>query len=162
MSRTLLVTFGVGIVVIAIAVAAIFYTHRGAHLELPGKILKVRTAPLDEKSAAAVVDFRVSNPSDYPFMSRGVTVILEDAKGNQTEGQTSSEMDAQRLMAGVPLLGQKYNPSLIARESVPAHGSLDRMVAARFEVPDSALQARKRFLVRIEEVDGLTVEYSEK
>jgi hypothetical protein len=162
MSRTLLATFGIGIVVIAIAVAAIFYTHRGAHLELPGKILKVRTAPLDERSSAVVVDFRVNNPSDVPFMARTVTVVLEDQSGNRIEGQTSSDIDAQRLMAGIPLLGPKYNPSLIVRDKVPPHGSLDRMVAARFEVPDATLQTRKRFLVRIEEIDGLVVEYSEK
>jgi hypothetical protein len=161
-SSTMAVTFGIGIVVIAIAVAFIFYANRGSHLELPGKILKVRTAPLDEKSAAVVIDFRVTNPSNVTFMTREVTVVLEDKSGKQTEGATSSEMDAQRLMAGIPLLGQKYNPSLIVRTQVAPHSSLDRMVAARFEVPDDELQARKRFLVRIEEVDGATVEYSEK
>jgi hypothetical protein len=162
MSRTLLATFGIGIVVIAIAVAGIFYTHKGAHLELPGKILKVRTAPLDEKSSAVVIDFRVTNPSDYPFMTRAVTVILEEPSGQQIEGQTASEGDSKRLMAGVPLLGEKYNPNLIVRDEVPPHGSLDRMVAAHFDVPDSTLQARKRFIVRIDEIDGMTVEYSEK
>jgi len=162
MSRTLAVTFGIGIVVVAIAVAAIFYTHKGAGLALQGKILKVRTAPLDEKSAAVVVDFRVINNSDYPFMAREVTVVYEDPSGKQIDGATSSEVDAQRLMAGIPLLGQKYNPSLIVRDKVPPHGSLDRMVAARFEVSDTALQARKRFIVRIDEIDGAVVEYSEK
>jgi hypothetical protein len=65
-------------------------------------------------------------------------------------------------MAGVPLLGDKYNPSLMVRERVPARTTLDRMIAARFEVPDSQLQARKRFLLRIEEVDGVVQELSEK
>ncbi len=162
MSRTLLITFAIGIVVIAIAVAGVVYMQRGAHLELPGKILKVRTAPLDEQSAAAVIDFRVTNPSDYPFQVRSVTVVLESQSGAQTEGATASEMDAQRLMAGVPLLGEKYNPSLMVRERVPPHTTLDRMIAARFEVPDSQLQSRKQFLVKIEEVDGLVQVLSEK
>jgi len=162
MSRTLLVTFGIGIVVIAIAVAGIVYMQRGGHVELPGKILKVRTAALDEQSAAAVIDFRVTNPSDYPFQVRSVTVVLENQAGAQAEGATASELDAQRLMAGVPLLGDKYNPSLMVRERVPPHTTVDRMIAARFEFPDSQLQSRKRFLVRIEEVDGVVQELSEK
>ncbi|MGA3261761.1 MAG: hypothetical protein ABSE35_23020 [Bryobacteraceae bacterium] len=162
MSRTLLITFGIGLVVVAIAVWGIVRIGRGGHVELPGTILKVRTAPLDEQSAAAVIDFRVTNPSDYPFQVRGVTVVLESQSGAQIEGATASETDAQQLMAGVPLLGDKYNPSLMVRERVPARTTLDRMIAARFEVPDSQLQARKRFLLRIEEVDGVVQELSEK
>jgi hypothetical protein len=162
MSRTLLITFGIGIVVLAIAVAGIVYMQRGGHVELPGTILKVRTAPLDEQSAAVAIDFRVTNPSNYPFQVRGVTVVLESQSGAQTEGATASEIDAQRLMAGVPLLGDKYNPSLMVRERVPAHTTLDRMIAARFEVPDAQLRSRKRFLVKIEEVDGVVQVLSEK
>jgi len=162
MSRTLLITFGIGIVVVAIAVWGIVRIERGGHVELTGTILKVRTAPLDEQSAAAVIDFRVTNPADYPFQVRGVTVVLENQSGAQTEGSTVSEVDARQLMAGVPLLGDKYNPSLMVRERVPAHTTLDRMIAARFELPDSQLQARKRFLVRIEEVDGVLQVFPEK
>jgi len=162
MSRTLLITFGIGIAVVAIAVCAVVYTQRGGHVELSGKILKVRTAPLDEQSSAAVIDFRVTNASDYPYQVRGVTVVLESQNGAQAEGSTASEVDAQHLIAGLPLLGDKYNQSLMVRERVPAHTTLDRMIAARFEVPDAQLQARKRFLVRIEEVDGVVNELPEK
>ena len=162
MSRTLLITFAVGIVVVAIAVSGIIYMQRGAHVELTGKILKVRTAPLDEQSAAVAVDFRITNPSDYPFQIQAVTVVMESQSGGTTEGATASEMDAQRLMDGVPLLGGKFNPTLMVRERVPARTTLDRMVAARFEVPDSQLQARKRFLVKVEEVDGVVEVFPEK
>jgi hypothetical protein len=162
MSRTLLITFAIGIVVVAIAISGIVYMQRGAHIELPGKILKVRTAPLDDQSAAVAIDFRVTNPSNYQFKVRSVTVVLESQSGAQIEGATASEIDAQRLMAGVPLLGDKYNPSLMVGERVHGRTTLDRMIAARFEVPDSQLQARKRFLVRIEEVDGLVEELSER
>ena len=41
--------FAIGIAVIAVAVAVIFYMQRGARVGLTGKVLKVRTAPLDEK-----------------------------------------------------------------------------------------------------------------
>jgi hypothetical protein len=135
--------------------------QRGAHMTLPGKILKVRTAPLDENSSIAVIDFRVTNPADYTFMAKSVTVVLEDPSGNQTEGQTASEIDAQRLFAGIPLLGEKYNDSLKERDKIPPHGTIDRMVAARFEVPESKLTSRKRFLLRVLEVDGASSEFAE-
>jgi len=161
-SKTLAITFAIGIAVIAVAVGGIFYMQRGAHMVLPGRVLKVRTAPLDENSAIAVIDFRITNPADYTFMAKNVTVVLEDASGNQTEGQTSSELDAQRLFAGLPLLGEKFNESLKERDKVLPRASVDRMVAARFELPEAKLAARKRFLVRIEEVDGLVSELAEK
>jgi len=162
MSKTLIITFAIGIAVIAVAIGSVFYVQRGAHITLPGKVLKVRTAPLDENSSVAAIDYRITNPSDYTFMAKSVTIVLEDASGNQTDGQTSSELDAQRLFAGIPLLGPKYNESLKERDKVPPHATLDRMVAARFEVPESKLAARKRFLVRIEEVDGIVSEFAEQ
>ena len=160
-SKTLATAFGVGLAVIALAVAGIFYVQRGAHLELNGKVLKVRTVPLDENSSLAAIDFRVSDPSDYPFQVRSVTVILEDSSGNGAEGQTASEMDTRRVFAGIPLLGQQYNDVLKERDRVGAHASADRMVMARFEVPESKLEGRRRFLLRIEEVDGLVSEIKE-
>src|SRR5271157_1776462 len=162
MSKNFAIAFAVGIACIAIAVACIFYMQRGAHIDLSGKTLKVRTTPLDENSSLVVVDFRLNNPADYPFMVRSVTVVMEDAAGAQTEGQTVSEPDAKRVFAGIPMLGQKYNDTLIMRDKLPPHTTWDRMVAARFEAPESKLQARKRFLVRIEEVDGKIVEIPEK
>lgn len=154
--------FGIGLLVIAIGVAAVFYMQRGAHIEVTGRMLKIRTAPLDEHSSVAVVDFRVTNPADYPFVVQALTMVLEDPAGKQTEGTTVSESDTERLFAGVPLLGQKYNSSLIARDKLAPHQTLDRMVAARFEVPESELEIRKRLIVRIDEVDGAVSVINEK
>jgi hypothetical protein len=162
MSRTFVVAFVVGLAVIAISVAGVLYMQRGAHIDLQGKILKVRTAPLDENSAVAVIDFRMANPADYPFEVRTVTVTLEDPAGNRVDGQTISETDARRMFELLPLLGQKFNPTLVMRDRLAPHASEDRMVAARFEVPESRVGGRKRFLLEIEEVDGKIVEYSEK
>jgi hypothetical protein len=95
-------------------------------------------------------------------MAKEVKIVLEDAAGNETEGQTSSELDAQRLFTGLPILGAKYNESLKERDKVLPHASADRMAASRFEVPEAKLRARKRFLVRIQEVDGLVSEFAEQ
>jgi hypothetical protein len=162
MSRTLVVTMAVGAVVIAAAVAGVLYMQRGAHIDLPGKVLKVRMAPLDENSAVVVLDFRISNPADYPFVVRTVTVLSEDVAGNLAEGATVSETDARRMFELLPLLGAKYNDTLIMRDRVAPHSSQDRMVAARFEAPEAKLASRKRFVLRIEEVDGKVVEIPER
>jgi hypothetical protein len=161
MSKNFLIAFGIGMVCVAIAVMWVFHIQRGAYIDLPGKVLKVRTAPLDEASAVAAIDFRVSNPADYPFVVRKVTVTMEDSAGAESEGQTVSEVDARQLFQVIPLLGQKFNDTLLMRDSIPPHSSWDRMVAARFEVPQSKLEARKRLVVRIEEVDGKVFDLSE-
>jgi hypothetical protein len=161
MSKNFLMAFGIGIVCIAMAAWWVVHMQSGAYVDLPGKVLKIRTAPLDEGSSVAALDFRVSNPADYPFVVRKVTVAMEDSAGNESEGQTVSEVDARQLFQVIPLLGQKFNDTLLMRDSIPPHTSWDRMVAARFEVPQSKLEARKRLLVRIEEVDGKVFDLSE-
>jgi hypothetical protein len=162
MKNPLFIGFGVALVAIAIAVAAVFYVQRGAHIQVTGQFLKVRTAPLDEHSSVAVIDFRVTNPADYPFVVRDVTAVLDGAANGQPEGTTVSDSDTERLFAGVPLLGQKYNPTLFARSRLAPHQSGDFMVAARFEVPEADLEKRKRLILRIAEVDGAESEINEK
>ncbi len=62
----------------------------------------------------------------------------------------------------MPLLGQKFNDSLVMRDRIPPHTSTDRMVAARFQAPVAMLEGRKRFIVRVEEMDRTTFELSER
>ncbi len=154
--------FAIGVVLVAVAVAASLLMQRGARIGLTGSILKVRTTQLSDNSSVAVLDFRFANPSKLPFVVRTVTVVLEDKDGNQYDGQTISEVDARRLFDAIPLLGQKYNTTLLIRDKIPANGTEDRMVAARFEAPESKLESRKRFLIRIEDVDGPITEISER
>ncbi len=162
MQKTFLAAFGIGLAIIALAVGGIFVMQRGDRIELPGKILKVRTAELDTDSSIAVIDFRITNPSDVQFEVRTVTVEMEDSQGKSYLGQSVSEMDATRLFEGLPVLGQKYNKTLLMRERLGSRGSADRMIAARFQAPLAMIDGRKRFIVRIEEVDGKSFEYSER
>lgn len=155
-------TFAVGIGLIAIVVAGVLFMQRGARVGLTGKVLKVRTAPIDEHSSIVVVDFRFTNPADVFFVVQGVTLVLEGENGNRIDGTTVSEMDAKRLFEAIPLLGQKYTDTLIIHDRIAAHASQDRMVAARFEVPEADLAKRKQLLVRVEDVDGPVSELSEK
>jgi hypothetical protein len=162
MRSNFLAAFGIGLAIIALAVGGIFLMQRGDRIELPGKILKVRTAPLDEVSSIAVIDFRITNPSNVLFEVRTVTVEMDDNQGKSYLGESVSEMDAKRLFEGVPVLGPKFNPTLIMRDRLGSHGSADRMIAARFQAPVAMLDGRKRFVVRIEEVDGKSFEYAER
>ena len=163
MSKNILIASLVGIAIVVIAVAVVLQAQKGAHIELTGKILKVRTAPIDENSSVAAVDFRVTDPANYPFMVKSITLSIVDASGKQIDGETISEPDAVRIFAGIPLLGPKYNTSLIIGERIPPHQTIDRMSSARFEAPDSVLESRKNLILKIEEVDGrATATFSER
>jgi len=150
-----------GLVVVAIGVGGVFYMQRGAHVELKGAVLKVRTQVMDENSAVAVIDFRFVNPSNYPFVVKEVTVSIVDKDGKTLDGQPVSELDARRLFEYFPQLGQKYNPSLMMRDKIMGRQSMDRMIVSRFEVPEATLEGRKKLTVRIVDVDGPVAELQE-
>ncbi len=155
MRKELLTPFLVGMVLVLIVVAIVVYMQRGAHIEIKGSIRKVRTMALDEKSAVVVADFRFVNPADYKFVVRKVMVSLEDSKGEKHEGAVASEMDAQRLFQFYPLLGEKYNDSLVTRTTVRPKQGMDRRILARFELPVATVDGRRNLKVSVEEVDGV-------
>jgi hypothetical protein len=161
-NKQLATMFGIGILVVLFGIGVVLFVSRGAHIELKGSILKVRTQALDEANSVAVVDFRFANPSDYPFVVRSVTVSLKDAAGKAYEGAEVSDVDAKRLFQYYPLLGQKFNDSLLMRDKIKPRHTEDRMIAVRFEVPVQQLDARKQLSVRIEDVDGPVSELLEK
>jgi hypothetical protein len=162
LSKQFVMTFVIGLVVIAIAVAFVLYMQRGAHVELKGAILKVRTMGMDDNSSLAVVDFRFANPSDYPFVVRSVDVGVTGADGQSYTSTTVPEVDAKRIFEYYPVLGPKFNSSLITRDKIPGKHSEDRMIVARFEVPVAQLDARKNLKVSIQDVDGPLSELVEK
>jgi hypothetical protein len=162
MNKPLLIALGIAVIVVAAVIGGVFYMQRGAHVELQGKILKVRTAPLDENNSVAVLDFRFTNVADYPFAVHDVTVALEDGSGNRVDGSVIAETDAQRLFEAIPLLGQKYNASLIVRDKIPGHASEDRMIAVSFKIPEAQLEKHRQVTIRVEEADGPVSEIKEK
>ena len=162
LSRQFLVTFGVGLVVVLIAVGVIMYIQRGAHVELKGAILKVRTLALSDNSSLAVVDFRFANPSNYPFVVRSVDVSAVGPSGQNLTSMPVSEVDAKRIFEYYPVLGQKFNSSLLPRDKIGAQHQEDRMIVARFEVPVEQLDKRKNLTIRIEDVDGPVSELAER
>ena len=152
----------VGLAAVAATVAWVFHIQRGAHMELSGSILKVRTLATDENSSVALIDFRITNVADYQWMVRSVAVSVIDGQGYLVEGSTISDSDAARLFDYYPLLGQKYNDSLTIRSRIQPRQTVDRMIGVRFEIPEAQVLSRKNLKIRVEEVDRGASEIEEK
>jgi len=161
-SREFLKYLGIGLATVVVLIAAVLFWTRGSHIQLKGSILKVRTQAMDERSAVAAIDFRFANPANYPFVVRTVSVYMTDASGRKTEGMAVAEVDAKKLFEYYPLLGQKYNESLLMRDRVGPKQSMDRMVCVRFEMPEESIEARQGFRIRIQDVDGAVSEIIEE
>lgn len=151
-----------GLAVAAAILGMFLFANRGSHIEIKGEILKVRTHSAEESACVAILDFRFVNPARYPFQVRSIDVTAELADGKKAEGMVIADSDAKRYLQNYPAMGQKYNDSLVIRERIAPKQSLDKMVMARFEVPESALQARRGLRIRVEEVDGAVSELVEK
>lgn len=151
----------IGLVVVGVAAAAILYMQRGQHIEVKGAILKVRTLGLEDNSTIAVMDFRMANNADLPFLVRSVEPVLVDAKGQTLDGMAVAEIDAQRLFAAYPVLGQKFNDTLRIRTRLAPHQSIDRMLVARFDTPLTAFEARQALSIRVEDMGGAIDEIAE-
>ncbi len=160
MSKRLLILFGVGVVAMAIAVVVILSANKGSHLELIGKILKVRTGALGEGNSIAVMDFRVQNPSDKPFVVRDVQITLEKPNGEMVDGVTVSKSDLKQLFQYNRFLGDQYNDGLGLQDTIAPHSMVDRMVAARFEMSSKDVDSSKAVHLSLHDVDGPSWEAS--
>lgn len=140
----------------------LFTGTKGAHLRLEGKILKVRVLALSGSGASlAMVDFRVTNPSDVPFVVSSIRLKLSTAKGDVEEGVTISRPDIDNVFRYEKLLGPKFNEVLTIQGRIAPHQRVDRMVGARFEMPEAAFNARRGLRLEIEDVDGTMAEIIE-
>ncbi|HME06557.1 MAG TPA: hypothetical protein VKG25_05885 [Bryobacteraceae bacterium] len=154
MSKQFLIGIGAGLVVIAVSIFLVFSTTKGAHLELKGKALKVRTGELDEKSCAALLDVRLENPSNILFVVREVTVKLDLKDGSTADGIMVPRMNVKQMLEYNKFLGAQYNDILTIQDKVPAHQTIDRMIAVTFAVPFHDLDSAKAIRLNIEDLDG--------
>lgn len=154
MNKRIFIFFGAAIIVLVIAVVIILNANKGSHLELDGKIMKVRTGALGEGNSIAVMDFRVTNPSDLPFTVRTVDVSLEKSNGEMVDGVTISKSDLKQLFQYNRFLGDQYNEGLSLQDTIAPHATVDRMVAAHFEVGEDDLEKSKAIHLSIQDVNG--------
>lgn len=160
MSKQFLIFFGVGLLAIGIAVFVIVSSTKGAHLELQGKVLKVRTGALSDDDSIVVLDFRVENISDVPFVVRLVEVTLDKQDGSTVQGVNVSKGDLKRMFQYNRFLGDQYNDALTIKDPIPPHAKVDRMVAARFDLKNRDLEAAKAIHLTIQDMDGALFETS--
>lgn len=146
---------------VALAAGIALWLNRGAQVRLDGRIVKVRTIATDEKASIAIVEIRFSNPADTPFVVRDYKLYVTAADGQTVEGMTVIQSDLDRVLDYYKTAGPRYNPVLRARERFLRGAAADRTVAASFDLAEAPLAARRNLEVRIEDVDGYTVVFSE-
>jgi hypothetical protein len=162
MSKGFWIFLVAGLAVVGGLIFTMLTATKGAHLRLEGKILKVRVLALPGNAASIVVaDFRVTNPSNVPFVVNSVTFQLQPPKGDAADGTTISKSDVGNIFRYEKLLGPKYNDTLSLQDQIAPHKTADLMAGARFELPESAVNSRKSIKVRIEDVDGAAAEITE-
>lgn len=162
MTKQFWMFLGIGLAVVAAGLGVTLLSTKGAHLELDGRILHVRVLSLNPNASIVVLDFRAKNPSDVQFVVKNVEMVLEPASGEPLTGASISKADVENVFKYEKILGPKYNDVLTIRDKIGAHETLDRMDGARFELGESAIDARKLVKLRIEDMDGTIAEIVEK
>jgi hypothetical protein len=161
-NKQFLLFLGIGLAAVGIGVSFLWVGTKGNHLELNGTILKVRVLALSPTASLVAVDFRMTNPSDIPFVVKSVSLTLEPESGGTLDGMSVSKPDMDAVFQYNKLLGPKFNDVFSIKDKVAPHQRLDRMVGARFEIPDSKAEERKAIHLHIEELDGVTADLVEK
>jgi hypothetical protein len=160
MSKSFVIAFATGLLVVAAVIAGVFYAKQGTHLVPRGSILKIRTQAIDERNSLAVLEVRVVNDSDVKMIVRDIEVVLQTRDGHELTGAVVSGSDAKSVFKYYPQLGEQFNEPLLEQDRLQPHQTIDRMLAARFEAPESSVQERKKITVRVQDVDGPVAEFS--
>ncbi len=162
MSKRLLLFIALGLAILGAILFLTVEGTKGQRIRLEGKILKVRTVTLDEGHTLVIVDFRVTNPSDFPFVFRDAGVLVEAANGTMPEILPIAKRDMDRVFEFQKLAGPKFNDMVAIKDQIKARATVDRMVAASVALPESEVEARKSLKVHFIELDGKESELVEK
>jgi hypothetical protein len=161
MSKNFWIFLGVGLGIVAVGLGFVFLGTEKNHLELTGEILKVRVLSLGPQASFVVADFRAKNPSGLDFVVKDVQLTLDPASGDPIQGSITSKADIDTIFQYQKLIGPKFNSVLSLRDTVKAGKTGDFMVAARFELPEQAIQSRKALHLHLEDLDGPVAELTE-
>jgi len=162
MTRQFVVFLAIGLVVVGIVIALTMVGNRGSQLRLDGKVLKVRVIGTDEKSSIVVVDFRARNEAQVPFMTREGLLKITTGDGKEVGGDPIARSDMDRVFDYYKLLGPKFNEVLISRDQIAGGKSIDRMLAARFDLPSADVEGRKNLTLTLNDSDGASFTFTEK
>ncbi len=156
-----------GILAAALAVIGgvvflVYHENQESLVNLEGEILKVRTYELNPNATILIADFRVHNPDQVPFVVDTVQLDMETEDGMRVEGRMLNGRDIDNMFGYEKLAGPKYNEPLLMQDSVPAGEAVDRMAAARIDLPEQEVVRHRNLFLTIEEVDGLVSVITEK
>jgi hypothetical protein len=151
-----------GLAVVGALIFILFFGTKGAHVDLQGEILKVRVLSLNPQASLVVADFRVTNPSDIPFVVSTIVMQLDRYGTATVDGTVISKPDMDNVFKFEKLIGPKYNDVMSIQDKVAPHQKVDRMAGARFELGEAPIDARKGIHLHIEDVDGAVVDIGEK
>ena len=156
MSNAFKIGFGAVLAVFAVLIWIGFATTKGNHLAPTGNIGKVRVQGIADDQSFMVIDFNAKNDSDRDMTVHSIEVTVETPDGEATGGPVAAR-DLEGAFRSYPTLGDMYNPALKDRDVIPAHSSVDRMVAARFDLPAAQIENRKKVTLSVQDVTGATL-----
>lgn len=162
MSRNLAIGFGIGLVVIALVAFFVVYGNRASYLQPTGRILEVRTAPLDENTSALLVDFELTNPSGREMTPRFITLTVHKPDGSAPDNMAIAGPDLPMLFRAHPDLGKLEHTAARDREHIAPGQTVDRIIAVRYDFPESDLKRRKDLQLVVEDVTGPRLELTAK
>jgi hypothetical protein len=147
--------------ILAVVMAVVLFINRGSQIRLDSRILKTRLIPADDASTLAVIEVRITNPSNIKFVVRNVQpkVILADR--TELDGIPVAQVDLDRVLDALKIHGPRYNPVLKARDSFTSSWQGDRTVAATFPRSAAEIERRKGFVIEVEDVDGAVTRWAE-
>jgi len=156
------IALGGGLAIAALLFGGVVYWRGTDQVAPAGQILKVRSVPADEQHSLVVLDLRIANNSDVALEARQITIVLATKDGTKLKGTLVSGVDSKQLFSYYPALGEAYNEPLIAGSRISPHGTADFMLAARVDVPEQDLSARRELSVSVQDRTGAVAELLEK
>lgn len=146
-----------GMAAAAVAVGLAMWGNRGSQVRLEVDEVKARTVATDDNASILILELRITNPAQVPFVVREIRVRAVAKGRGEVEGKLVAEPDLDRLLEYYKHIGPRFNPTLKARERIAGGARLDRTVAAGIGLAEAALTAREGVVIEIEDVDGVVV-----
>lgn len=153
MSRQLLITLWVGLIVIGVIVYSTVAVNQGHLLTLTGSITDVRVAELSPEATLVILDFSAQNPSAVGFEMKELAVERVDG----AKGDPLSKVEATRYMEYAKLA--QPNPPLGIGDRIGAGKTVQRMIAARFDAPAAGF-ATATYRIRFRHIENVDAEIS--
>jgi hypothetical protein len=154
MSKQFILVLLASLIIIGGVVWLTFSSNQSSQLRLQGSILKVRTLALNPQATLVFADFRITNPTGTPFIVDKLEMELERPGQEIAQGGILTRKETDQVFEYQKLAGPKFNEPLIIQDRIQPGQTVDRMVAARFELTEAEAEARSVLRVRILEIDG--------